>query len=527
MDCKRSLSRHPILWSSLCMSTRQTLFCAWARKYIITANESIQGSLSDRFGKKIFMVGGCALGIAGSLISATAHSVQRIIGGNILSGVATAGCIISIAANQEITPNKIRPYVMGFNQAVASLMALMGTFSAAAFVKNNTGGAGGWRWAYYLNAIVFGITGLGIAATYFPPPTKMRRENYVKSLVASVDYVGILLLAGSLASLIIGLTWGGSTYPWSSGHVVAPLTVGCVGLLSFGIYEWKFCDNGLFDHRLLQTMNFPILLFVCTIDGMLLLGVNVLYAQEIADLFTTDAVRIAVILCPYLITSTLGCIPAGWIMGKTKSYRTLLVASLIWASLFTGLMALINKDRLSMAYAFSALFGIGTAVTTVIPIVALTLSVPSFLLGTAGTLSISCRALGGIIGITIFTAIFNNRLASLATPSISKVLIESGAPVPLPAVLGALSVGDPHALLPLGLPEVVNEALLGTYAVARQNSWTYVWVAVSTLVFVNAIFCCFLKPVRDNMNAHVESALEESEVRREQMVGLSAKLGTN
>lgn len=102
--------------------------------------------------------------------------------------------------------------------------------------------------------------------------------------------------------------------------------------------------EGIFDHRLFQTLNFPILLFVCTIDGMLLLGVNTGFSQEIYDILSTDAVQIAVILCPYLITSTFGCIPAGFIMAKTRSYRTLLVAALMWCSLFTG-MCLLYYER--------------------------------------------------------------------------------------------------------------------------------------------------------------------------------------
>ena len=187
------------------------------------------------------------------------------------------------------------------------------------------------------------------------------------------------------------------------GRIIATLTIGCVGLLIFSIYEWLVISDGILDHRMFLTRNFPILLFVCIIDGMLLLGVNVLFAQQVAIFFTTDAVKIATILTPYLATSAFGCIPAGMIMARTKRYRVLLVAALVWCSLFTGLMGLVNFNRLSYAYAFSALFGIGTAVTTVIPVVALALSVPSFLLGTAGTLSIAGRALGGIIGITIFT----------------------------------------------------------------------------------------------------------------------------
>src|ERR1700744_3902606 len=89
-------------------------------------------------------------------------------------------------------------------------------------------------------------------------------------------------------------------------------------------------------------------------------------------------------------------------------------------------MALINPNRLSWAYAFSAMFGIGTAVTTVIPVVALVLSVPSFLLGTAGTLSVAGRALGGIIGITIFTAIYNNKISSALASDVSAVLGPAG-----------------------------------------------------------------------------------------------------
>ncbi|KAI0125519.1 hypothetical protein BJ170DRAFT_435436 [Xylariales sp. AK1849] len=177
---------------------------------------------------------------------------------------------------------------------------------------------------------------------------------------------------------------------WNDGRVIATLVVGCVGLVGFGLFERFVVREGILAHSLFQTRNFPILLVVCTIDGMLLLGVNVLFSQEIFDLFTQDALEVAVILCPFLVTSTFGCIPAGWIMARTKSYRVLLVFALFWCSLFagehlhlrpsihpilpchtdklyTGLMGLADASRLSLVYAFSTLLGLGTAVTTTIP----------------------------------------------------------------------------------------------------------------------------------------------------------------
>jgi hypothetical protein len=113
--------------------------------------------------------------------------------------------------------------------------------------------------------------------------------------------------------------------------------------------------------------------------------------------------------------------------------------------------------------------------------VALGLSIPSFLIGTAATISISCRALGGIIGITIFTAIYNNKYASYVGP-----------------VLAA----NTHA------PPVIP---------ASEKAWKFVWVAIACLVAANGIAACFLKGVRPMMNEHVESALEDGKVREQQL----------
>ena len=239
--------------------------------------------------------------------------------------------IVSVAASQEITPNRLRPRVMGYTQALASMAALLGTYCAGAFVKYHS-----WCWSYFLNAFAYFLSAASTTLTYFSPPPVIRRQQTLGQIFSKVDYFGIFLLSGSLASLVIGFTWGGTTYAWGSGTIIATLVVGCGGLLGFTIYEAFVKKDSLFDHRLFLDRNFPILLIVCTIDGMLLLGVNVLYSQEVAALFTTDAVKIAVDLSPYLITSLFGCLPAGWVMAKTKSDRTLLVIALIWCSLFTG-----------------------------------------------------------------------------------------------------------------------------------------------------------------------------------------------
>jgi len=187
-------------------------------------------------------------------------------------------------------------------------------------------------------------------------------------------------------------------------------------------------------------------------------------------------------------------------------------------------MALIDPNRLSWAYAFSALFGIGTAVTTVIPVVALVLSVPSFLLGTAGTLSVSCRALGGIVGITMFTAIYNNKIASSLPREVGSVLAPAGYGNLIPNVVPALLSPNPTALNHIpGLPASMIPAIRGAQVQAETYSWKYVWIAICAFVAANAAVSCLLEPVGARMNDHVESALEQSEVREKQMVTVGAR----
>lgn len=150
------------------------------------------------------------------------------------------------------------------------------------------------------------------------------------------------------------------------------------------------------------------------------------------------------------------------------------------------------------------------------------------MLGTAGTLSISARALGGIIGITIFTAIYNNKMAEALPIDISNVLGQAQLDVPqlLPQVLGAFHAANPPAALAMiqGLPAQLIPACLGAFADANTYAWKYVWIALAAVVAANAFAAYFLKPVRAMMNNHIESALEESEVMRQD--GLFARLAS-
>ena len=56
--------------------------------------------------------------------------------------------------------------------------------------------------------------------------------------------------------MVIGLTWGGVRYAWTSAKVLAPLVIGLVGMILFVFYEAKVAKEPLVS-PLEPTLNGP------------------------------------------------------------------------------------------------------------------------------------------------------------------------------------------------------------------------------------------------------------------------------
>ena len=87
-----------------------------------------------------------------------------------------------------------------------------------------------------MQAAFHGATVIMLLACYYPP----RRSDYPKMKVAeylwSLDPIGAILFIGGATLIILALDWTGGTYPWSDSHIIAPLVVGIVLLILFGLY---------------------------------------------------------------------------------------------------------------------------------------------------------------------------------------------------------------------------------------------------------------------------------------------------
>ena len=81
----------------------------------------------------------------------------------------------------------------------------------------------------------------------------------------------------------------------------------------------------------------------------------------------------------------------------------------------------------------------------------------------------------------------------------------------------ALGIPNPAALQHVGLPPSAIPSILGAQQFAYASAFKLVWIAMAVLVLATAVITCFTKSVEAQMTKHVESALEASELREQQL----------
>jgi MFS family permease len=154
------------------------------------------------------------------------------------------------------------------SRALSNIRPVFGPIIARLFIQNT---AAGWRWSYYLGIILSGITVLLYQFLYHPPTYDQLHVNGKSKWqqFKELDFVGIFLFIAGVIVFLIGLSWGGSTYPWKSAAVICSLVLGALTLVAFALYEqYVFKGQALMPPRLFKRIEYVAIVMVATIAAM-------------------------------------------------------------------------------------------------------------------------------------------------------------------------------------------------------------------------------------------------------------------
>ena len=260
-----------------------------------------------------------------------------------------------------------------------------------------------WRWIFYINLPLGAIALAVIAVAFRARPDRLRH---------SIDYLGAALLAGGLSAVVLFTSLGGTTYDWGAPQMLVLAGLGVVLLALFVGVERRAAEP-ILPPALFRNRTFTVTSAIGFIIGVALFGSVTylpLYLQIVRGHSPTES---GLLLTPMMAGVLITSITSGNVISRTGHYRPFPIVGTAIAAIAVFLLSrLAVSTPIWLGALYMLLLGLGLGMVMQVLVLAAQNAVPYELLGVATSGSTLFRQIGGSIGVSIFGAIFANRLAA-------------------------------------------------------------------------------------------------------------------
>ncbi|KAK5996431.1 MFS transporter L2 [Cladobotryum mycophilum] len=395
----------PIITKELNGSTTDAF---WAGSSYLLTNALFQPiivAFSDDFGRRPLLFLSVGLFTLGTIICCVAQDFPTLLAGRAIQGIGGSGCIsLNNVILTDIVPMRQRPVYIALTGLSWAVGSVTGPLIGGAVAQHST-----WRWVFYLN---FPFCAIGLAIIPLSVKLSAKRPS-VSTRLLRFDWIGMVAFTASASSFLIGITWGGSQFPWGSWHTVVPIIVGVAGLVAAGVWEVYGTERPFIRVSLLCTRSQIAAYFCAILQGIVLFcslySLPIFY--EGVKGYTPTRAGVGIIpmngsLLPFGIIT-------GAIIRRTGHFRWAIWSGWAISILSYGLLIMWSPETRVYAWVLMLiLVGLGQGLVLIALNICTQSLAPSVDVGYAAAMYTFMRGVGMCIGVSLSGTILQNTLKS-------------------------------------------------------------------------------------------------------------------
>lgn len=445
----------------------------------------VYGKLYTFYSTKWVYLIAIAIFEAGSIICGAAPNSVGLIIGRAIAGLGGGGMYSgSMLIISQSMPLEKRPIFTGIISGLYGIAGVAGPLLGGAFTEYVS-----WRWCFYINAPLGGVTMLFILF-FLKAPRPIQSTSRIQDQIAQLDLIGLVFFMPAIVSILLALQWGGTEYSWESGQIIGLFVAFGVLISIFISIQWWKQDTATVSPRLVKNRNIcGAALYCFCLTGSFIVFIYYVsenfspaftnlcqFYKETGYLLTlrflklplwfqsikhATATNSGLMNLPMILGVFICTIVSSIMVSTFGYYMPFMYAAPILASVGAGLLTTLRVDSgYSQWIGYQSLYGIGLGLGMSQPMIVVQAVLPPIDVPTGTAIITFMQSIGGALFIAVAQNVFNNMLlCNLAedAPNVDASKVAAAGATMLTSVV-------PVDMLPLVL-EAYNTAITQAFHV--------------------------------------------------------------
>jgi EmrB/QacA subfamily drug resistance transporter len=380
-----------------------------------TVTMPLYGKLADQYGRRPMIFTALAMFLLGSVLCGLSQNMLQLIMFRAIQGIGAGGFMpLAQIIIGDVVPPSERGKRMGMIPIVFAVTSVLGPVVGGLITDWLS-----WHWIFYVNLPVGALAFWAIARSLHKPAVRHAHR---------IDYLGSVLLTGSLTALLLVLALGGTEWAWDSLEVGACLALAAVMGIALAFHVRQAAEPvlppDLFHSRV---FNIASLVMALTFTG--LMGATIFFPLFFQVVMGSSPAQSGLLTVLMMVGLILSSILNGRLMAKSGKYKMVQVAGLVAATIAFAVLAWAMEQGLGYMVIEPAIFLMGLGLGLVMPnmTIAVQNALPLARRGVGTAMLTFFRSLGGLLGVTGSGAILARQLHAHGIQAVAAVSAHGGA----------------------------------------------------------------------------------------------------